>query len=121
MAQLRQDYHQFVKRGAEIVVIGPERPAVFKKYWDQNQFPFIGLPDPDHTVAERYHQQVNWLKLGRMPAVVVVDRAGQVYYQHHGDSMRDIPTNECLLTLLDELNTADQTDPASKPLLAEET
>ncbi|MBI5959543.1 MAG: redoxin domain-containing protein [Chloroflexi bacterium] len=114
MAQLRQDYTLFVKRDAEILVVGPERPAAFKAYWEKNQFPFVGLPDPDHHVAHLYDQQVNWLKLGRMPAVVVVDKQGRVYYQHHGESMRDIPANECLLALLDELNTESQTDHAAQ-------
>lgn len=65
--------------------------------------PFVGLADPKHTVADAYNQQVNWLKLGRMPAVVVVDKAGQIRYTHYGDSMSDIPPNAEILTLLDEL------------------
>ncbi|MBN2305136.1 MAG: redoxin domain-containing protein [Anaerolineae bacterium] len=104
MAQLRQDYDQFVARDAAILVVGPEKPDAFRRYWDANEFPFVGLPDPDHRVAKLYGQQVRWLKLGRMPALVVIDKQGQVYYQHHGNSMRDIPENQRILALLDELN-----------------
>jgi len=39
-----------------------------------------------------------------MPAVLVVDKAGQIRYQHYGESMSDIPLNQEILNLLDELN-----------------
>ena len=66
----------------------------------------IGLPNPDHSVAKLYGQQVRLIKLGRMPALVIVDKGGKVYYQHHGNSMSDIPENERVLALLDELNAS---------------
>lgn len=104
MAQLRQDYPQFVQRDAEIVVVGPEDRRVFADYWRKESLPFVGLPDPDHTVANRYGQEVKLLKLGRMPALMVVDKQGTVRYQHYGNSMQDIVPNRELLALLDSLN-----------------
>ena len=104
MAQLRQDYAQFVARGAEVVVVGPEDAPAFAQYWQKEQLPFVGLPDPRHSVADRYGQEVKLLKGGRMPALRVVDKQGQVRYQHYGDSMMDIPKNEAILALLDDLN-----------------
>ena len=104
MAQLRQDYSQFVARGAEVVVVGPEDAPAFEQYWQKEQLPFVGLPDPRHTVADVYGQEVHLLKMGRMPALLVVDKQGQVRYQHHGDSMMDIPKNGEILALLDDLN-----------------
>ena len=68
MAQLRQDYQKFVARNAEILVVGPEDQSAFTRYWQKEDLPFIGLPDPDHRVANLYRQQVNLLKFGRMPA-----------------------------------------------------
>jgi peroxiredoxin len=104
MAQLRQDYQEFVKRDTEILVVGPEKPEAFKEYWEKEQLPFVGLPNPDHSVAKLFGQQVRLLKLGRMPALVVIDKQGRVHYQHHGNSMRDIPENERILNMLDKLN-----------------
>jgi peroxiredoxin Q/BCP len=104
MAQLRQDYDEFVKRDAVIVVVGPEDALAFADYWQREQLPFVGLPDPTHTVLKRYGQEVKIFKLGRMPAQVVVDRAGTARYVHYGHSMQDIPPNEEILALLDELN-----------------
>lgn len=111
MAQLRQDYQEFVRRGTEIVIVGPEDAAAFRAYWRTEALPFIGLPDPDHTVANRYGQEVKLLKFGRMPALVVVDKQGMVRFQHYGDSMRDIVSNAELLTLLDRLNKDDEEEP----------
>jgi peroxiredoxin Q/BCP len=104
MAQLRRDYQQFVEQGAEIVVVGPEDRRAFAEYWRQEKLPFIGLPDPRHTVLRLYGQEVNLFKLGRMPAQVIIDRYGKARYAHYGHSMSDIPSNVELLDILKELN-----------------
>lgn len=103
MAQLRDDHNQFLKRNATIVVVGPESADAFKAYWTKHRLPFIGLPDPDHTVLKRYGQKVNLFKLGRMPAQVIVDPKGRVRYVHYGHAMTDIPSNAELLGILDSL------------------
>jgi peroxiredoxin len=104
MAQLRQDYAEFVARDAEIIVVGPENAQAFKNYWQQQGLSFVGLPDPQHSVLKRYGQEVKLFKLGRMPAQVIVDKAGRARYVHYGHSMSDIPPNNELLTLLSDLN-----------------
>ncbi len=104
MAQLRRDYSEFEKRSAEVIAIGPEKAYVFAKWWREHQMPFIGLPDPDHTVSKRYGQQVKLLKLGRLPAQLVINKRGLICYLHHGSSMSDIVENGELLAKLDQLN-----------------
>lgn len=104
MAQLRQDYDQFVARQAEIIVVGPENAQAFAVYWQKNNLPFIGLPDPTSSVLKLYGQEVNLFKLGRMPAQVIVDRQGIARYVHYGHSMSDIPPNTELLEILDTIN-----------------
>ena len=89
---------------AEIVVVGPENAQAFEKYWQKENLPFVGLPDPSHSVLKSYGQEVKLFKLGRMPAQVIVDKRGQARYVHYGHSMRDIPANEELLAILEELN-----------------
>ena len=39
-----------------------------------------------------------------MPLVCVVDKHGRIRYAHYGTSMSDIPPNEKLLAVIDELN-----------------
>jgi peroxiredoxin len=104
MAQLRQDYQEFVARDAEVVVVGPDNEAAFRDFWRREGIPFVGLANPTHTVAQRYGQEVKLLKFGRMPAMMVIDKDGLVRYKHYGDAMSDIPPNPQILAILDRLN-----------------
>jgi peroxiredoxin len=104
MAQLRQDYQQFVARDVEVVVVGPENAQAFAAYWEKESLPFIGLPDPKASVLKLYGQEVNLFKLGRMPAQVLIDMTGVARFTHYGHSMSDIPENAELLGLADTLN-----------------
>ena len=104
MAQLRQDFSEFEQRGTEIVVVGPENAAAFDRYFSENKLPFTGLPDPAHSVLKLYGQQINLFKFGRMPAQVLVDKAGMARFIHYGHDMTDIPANSEMLALIDEIN-----------------
>ena len=105
MAQLRQDYKNFFALDTEIVVVGPENADGFRKYFEENDLPFVGLPDPKSSVLRLYGQEVNLFKLGRMPAMVVIDQQGTARFVHYGHSMSDIPKNEDVLEVLAELNS----------------
>lgn len=63
------------------------------------------MPDPKHSVADLYGQEWNLFKLGRVPALLLIDKAGRIRYQHYSDSMSDIPENSLLLALLDKINS----------------
>lgn len=104
MAQLRQDYSQFLARDVEVVVVGPEDAKAFAAYFQKESLPFIGLPDPKASVLKLYGQEVNLFKLGRMPAQVLIDKAGLARFVHYGHDMTDIPANEEILMLVDQLN-----------------
>ena len=91
MAQLRQDYPQFVARDMEVVVVGPEDARAFAAYWQKESLPFIGLPDPTHSVLKLYGQEVKLFKLGRMPAQMLIDKSGILRFVYYGHSMADIP------------------------------
>ena len=104
MAQLRREYRKFVDRGAEVIAVGPEDTPAFADFWRREKMPFTGIPDPRHTIAKLYSQKVNLFKMGRMPALVVVDKEGRMRYRHYGDSMSDIPSDEEILSFLDDLN-----------------
>jgi peroxiredoxin Q/BCP len=103
---MRDGYSEFTQRGAEILAVGPNDAPTFKRYWEDEHIPYVGLPDPYHRVARIYKQEVNMMKLGRMPLVCVVDGNGLIRYAHYGSSMSDIPDNETLLHVIDELIVA---------------
>ena len=106
MAQLRQDYQEFVKRQAQVIVVGPEDAKAFAAYWQQHDLPFVGLPDPKASVLKLYGQEVNLFKLGRMPAQVLIDKPGIARFVHYGHDMSDIPENQEVLALADEINAS---------------
>ena len=103
---MRDGYNDFTAHGAEILAIGPDSPEKFRSYWEENELPFSGLPDPEKKVSKVYKQQVNLFKLGRMPLNAIVDRKGCIRYIHYGNSMSDIPNNETLLDVIEELNAS---------------
>ncbi len=103
MAQLRRDYDEFTDRHAEIVVVGPENADAFRDYWQEEELPYVGLPDPNHAVLKLYGQEVSLFKLGRMPAQVIIDQAGVARFVHYGHDMTDIPENEEIFAILDML------------------
>jgi peroxiredoxin len=104
MAQLRHDYTRFKERDVEVVVVGPEDARKFADYWQAQSLPFTGLPDPTFSVLKLYGQEVNLFRLGRMPAQVLIDKAGVARFVHYGHSMSDIPSNEEILALADEID-----------------
>jgi len=104
MAQLRQDYKDFVDRDTEVIAVGPDSQKAFVDFWEENEIPFVGLADPDHEVAKLYDQEVNLLKFGRIPAQMLIDKQGIVRYVHYSNSMSDIPDNVDMLNLIDEIN-----------------
>jgi len=104
MAQLRQDHEQFAQRQTVVVIVGPEDAKAFARYWAENDLPFVGLPDPEHRVLKLFGQEIKLFKYGRMPAQVLVDRAGVARFVHYGHNMSDIPSNQEILGLIDELN-----------------
>ncbi len=103
MAQLRNNYEEFVKLNTVVMAIGPDNARAYADFWPAHQIPFIGIPDPKGKVLKRYGQEIKLFKLGRMPAQVIVDKSGLVRYLHYGQSMSDIPANRELLDILANL------------------
>jgi peroxiredoxin len=103
MASLRRDYPEFKALNTEIIVFGPEKESEFSDYWEKHKMPFPGIADPQHTTANLYGQQVKPLKLGRMPALFVVDKQGLIRFKHFGQSMSDIPTDSSVLEMIKKL------------------
>jgi mycoredoxin-dependent peroxiredoxin len=107
MAQLRQSYRAFTERDTEVLVVDPDEAEEVRRYWEREELPFPGLPDPGHTVANLYGQQVKLLKFGRMPASFLIDRTGQIRHSHYAGSMSDLQSVQELLTLIDSIMGGD--------------
>jgi peroxiredoxin Q/BCP len=104
MAQLRQDYDKFTAQDTEVIVVGPENAFSFSYYWKSHKLPFVGLPDPKHSVLKLYGQEVSLFKFGRQPAQVSIDKTGTVRFVHYGHDPSDIPQNTEILIILQTMN-----------------
>ena len=90
-----------------MVVVGPDDEQAFREYWQREGLHFFGLADPAHTVARRYGQESRLYRMGRLPALMVVDKMGRVVYRYYGTSMSDIPPSREILSVLDGLGEAE--------------
>jgi peroxiredoxin len=105
VAQLSRDYQKFVDRQAEVIAVVPEDARAFSEFWDVEKIPFIGIPDSRHIIADHFGPKVNPNKLSQMPALIVIDEEGRIRYQHYAEETSDIPSNEDILSWLDDLHT----------------
>jgi peroxiredoxin len=74
------------------------------KAYAKHAFP-IYFDQSDEKIAKSVlKQEFKVFKLGRMPALLVIDKNQIIKYAHYGDSMSDIPRNEEILAVLEEIN-----------------
>jgi peroxiredoxin len=103
MMQLHLDKSEFDKRNTKIVIVGPDNKETFYKFFNNNDYTFIGIPDAKNSILKTYGQEINIFKLGRMPAQVLIDKAGFARFVYYGHSMSDIPENKDVLNIIDEI------------------
>lgn len=101
---MKKDIGQFTERKAKIIVVAPHEKAEVKAYWEKEQLPFIGIPDPDGRLGRLYGQEWNLIKLGRMPALFIIDTKGVIVFSQYAKSMADIPENNELLQILERIS-----------------
>jgi peroxiredoxin len=77
---MKQDVIQFTDRMAQIVVIAPHETEKVKAYWEKEHIPFIGIPDPNGKIGKLYGQEWNLIKLGRMPALFIIDQKDTIAF-----------------------------------------
>jgi peroxiredoxin Q/BCP len=82
------------------VGVGPEKAESLRERRARENLPLIGLPNQGHTVLKLYGQEVKIFKLGRMPAQMLIDKAGMLRHVHFGHAMTDIPPNEEILRVI---------------------
>ncbi len=101
---MKKDFKEFTSRNTTIVAVAPHTTEQVAEYWKKEELPMIGIPDEDGKLANLYGQEWKLLKLGRMPALFVIDRKGALAFTQYGTSMSDIPDNSEMLKVLDGLS-----------------
>jgi peroxiredoxin Q/BCP len=100
---MKQDIRQFTDRQAQIAVIAPHGTEKVKTYWKKETLPFIGIPDSDGTLGKLYGQEWNLIKLGRMPALFIINQKGSIAFAQYAKNMADIPENSELFKIIERL------------------
>ncbi len=103
MMQLHRDLAKFNALKINIVAVCPENYQSVVKFSEKTPLDFSLVADNKHVVADQYNQQVNWLKLGRMPAQIILDKNGTKVFQHYANSMADIVENDAVLDAIKTL------------------
>ncbi len=60
--------------------------------------------DKEEKVSKMLNQEKKLLKLGRMPGLLILDKNNVIQYAYYSDSMKDIPENEDLFEVIENLN-----------------
>ncbi len=105
VARLAKDLDKFEQLNTELYTITVDRFENARRLelkYAKGKFPIYF--DKDHSVAKLLHQEVKFLKLGRLPAVLIVDKEGIIRWAYYGNSLRDIPKNETIFEILEKLS-----------------
>jgi len=60
--------------------------------------------DKKEKVSKMLNQEKKLLKLGRMPGLLILDKDNVIKYAYYSDSMKDIPENDELFEIIENLN-----------------
>ena len=85
-----------------ILVDKLENAIKMEQKYAKEEFPIYY--DNNKEVVKKLHQEFKIRKLGRMPALFIVDKEGIIQYAYYSDSMSDIPKNKALFEVLEKLN-----------------
>lgn len=97
---MKKDFNEFTSKKTSLVVVAPHTAAEVAAYWKKESLPMIGVPDEAGRLSNLYGQEWKLLKLGRMPALFVIDRKGTLAFAQYGTSMADIPDNSEILAII---------------------
>ncbi len=59
--------------------------------------------DEKKEVPKMLYQEIKLLKGGRMPGLLIIDGKGIIQWAYYGNSMSDIPKNETLFEILENI------------------
>ena len=105
--RIAKELEKFKTLNAEIYAITADRFENARRLelrYVKEAFPIYF--DKTHEVVRMLNQEVKVYKLGRLPAILIVDKQGVVQWAYYGESFLDIPKNSMLLEILEKLDKA---------------
>ena len=104
--KLRNDYEKFQDYDTILYAILPDNLENAKNFESEFAKVYPIYYDSKKKVNKMLKQEVKPLKLGRMPALLIINKRGIIKYAHYSDSMDDIPKNEELFEVLKKINNS---------------
>lgn len=102
--KLGRDFEKFNEFDTFLYAILPDKLENAKKFESEFAKEYPIYYDDKKKVNKMLNQEVKPLKLGRMPALLIIDKQGIIKYAYYSDSMDDIPENEEIFEILKNLN-----------------
>lgn len=101
--RLRDDYEKIKNLNAELYAILPDNLESAKKFESKYAKKYPLYYDAKKKVNKMLKQEVKPLKLGRMPALLIIDKQGIIKYAYYSDEMSDIPENDEIFEVLQNI------------------
>lgn len=102
--KLGNEYEKFKELNAVIYAILPDNLENAQNFESEFAKEYPIYYDDKKKVNKMLKQEVKPLKLGRMPALLIIDKQAIIRYAYYSDSMSDIPENEELFKIIKNLS-----------------
>jgi peroxiredoxin Q/BCP len=106
VSRLAKSIDKFEQLTTELYVITADRfenARRLESRYANEKFP-IYFDKTHEVVRDLLHQEVKILLLGRLPAILIVDKKGIIQYAYYGDLFQDIPPMKEIFTELERIN-----------------
>jgi len=101
---LGKDFEKFNELDTVLYAILPDKLENAQKFESEFAKEYPIYYDDKKKVNKMLKQEVKPLKLGRMPALLIIDKQAIIRYAYYSDSMDDIPENEEIFNVIKKLN-----------------
>jgi methyl-accepting chemotaxis protein len=108
MGHIRDIYHEFEKRDAQVVTILAESFARMQEFLKSHKYPFPVLSDVRRVVVREYgvYVRVNFESINiARPTDFILDKDKTIKYIYVGRIQTDFPPDEKIFAVLDDLKS----------------
>lgn len=102
--RLGKDADDFAKLNCEIFPITADRYENARRLelrYAKEKFPIFF--DNERKVTKILNQEVKIFRLGRLPAVLLLDKNAVIRWAYYGDTLMDVPPNKIILEVIQNL------------------
>ena len=105
LRRLAEDFYKFKELNVELIPILQDNKKNTRKMeerYGKKIYPIYY--DVKREIGKAFKQEISLLKLGRMPATLIVDKDGIIKWTYYADSLEDVPSNDEMLEIIENLD-----------------